>query len=109
MYFIYIIGLTPIVPLETRNIYAYMHMYLALDSWDRLQQTPATQDWKEAGIENGWMDIYVFLCWKITKVLGYSRDIYGSITQFNSELRTMEAFKYSKFIVRFSKSITPDP
>ena len=27
-----------------------------LDSWDRLQQTPATQNWKEAGIENGWMD-----------------------------------------------------
>ena len=27
-----------------------------LDSWDRLQQAPATQNWKEAGIENGWMN-----------------------------------------------------
>ena len=28
----------------------------ALDSWDRLQQTPVTQNWREAGVENGWMN-----------------------------------------------------
>ena len=27
-----------------------------LDSWDRLQQSPAAQTWKEAGTEDGWMD-----------------------------------------------------
>ena len=31
-----------------------------LDSWDRLQQTPATQNWYEAGIENGLIDGWMF-------------------------------------------------
>ena len=30
-----------------------------VDSWDRLQQTPVTQKWKEGETENGWMDVSI--------------------------------------------------
>ena len=41
------------------------------DSWDRLQQTPATPKWKEAETENGWMDWWIanFSCCSLAELM----------------------------------------
>lgn len=43
-----------------------VHCLLPLDTWNRLQQTPSTQMWIQAGIENGKMDglKLAFRLWK---------------------------------------------